>query len=557
MVAKLHRLLIGASTVLLLLFVNQPQSQCPDLDYFLLSSSDSKIESKCFLRFLSSLPVEGKKEHQDSLTLIVKKWVAQHKIETSFLFSCYHIKSIYKKYPVWQTIVSAWERDNGAVYEKFVNMVNSGMHFQADTLFTIFDAEGKLDTQDLLRWARVKSIINDYNKIAGLYCRVIQKDMVVREIAFHQFGRILEDLEIETAKIVLEQFHKCSIVSPEADTFSVYFWLADTYSKLGLYKEELQILTHMSALKYSVSQRALEAARVRISLHRYRDAIDAALLSYKSTDRFAFKSVAAIILYNAYIGLNKADSAAIWIKQADLSSDRNRIEAATVYQSLGDTEAAGLLIDSLPKSLGRDTLTIRQFLFKGEPERALSYFKTRQAHINRDLKNGLLWKSRVLLYSNQIEDLRVLLDTVEIEPYWECASELIMYQYWMELLEHSKVALAAFANIEYNLYVDSLQRVSHVFTNYQIPDEYMWKLVLHAAKGCLNREQHAVVLQLLSLSAGPMVSPEFLYLKAEALYRNGENQSAQKILNSIILEHSQDLYAQKARIFLSQHGLIK
>ena len=169
--------------------------------------------------------------------------------------------------------------------------------------------------------------------------------------AFHQLGRELKDSDSGTAEKVLEQFSKCCTESPGSDTLSIYSWLADIYAELGFYRQELGVLNLMSASGAAIAARALETARKRYSLHKYKEAIEAARMSYRSTDRFSIQSTAATICYQSFMKVGQIDSAAGWLKRMELTSDKNRIEAITFYQNCGDFPNAALLIDSLSVSV--------------------------------------------------------------------------------------------------------------------------------------------------------------------------------------------------------------
>jgi hypothetical protein len=149
---------------------------------------------------------KGRKNYQDSVTLFVKKWTERYKTGTTLLFLSYRSDLIYSRKPVWALIVSDWEKDNNALYSEIDNLVKGGFHARADTLYSIFDAEGKLDAQDWLKWAKLKSLVGDYSKIATLYCKAIQKEPMLSVFAFHQLGGVLRDSDTTTAEKVLEHF---------------------------------------------------------------------------------------------------------------------------------------------------------------------------------------------------------------------------------------------------------------------------------------------------------------------------------------------------------------
>lgn len=562
----MYKPLLGVIAFLFFFGVKPVYCGCPDSDSFWLKSNSSlkmqfllehcnQIDSVCFCSVIETLLARGKKVDPDSMILFVKRWAENNKTSTGLLLKCYRSELIYSARPVWSIIFADWQHDNQTVYHEFDNLIKSGMHSIADTLYSIFDAEGKLEPQDWLRWAKLKALIGDYSKVATLCCRVIQLEPGLSEFTLYQFGLILEDSDSAVSDNMMEQFYKCSLRDPETDTLSIRSWLADTYSKLGFFRQELNIFKVMSASGVSVAARALDAARSRFSRKRFRDAIDAARMSYLNTDRFALKSAAASLIYQSFTKLGEKDSAAQWLNRIDLGSDKNRIEAICFYQNNGDFSNAARLIDTLSVSVARDSLVIRQFILQGNFQKAYDFLSKPKPYIHNDQQSFSLWMARMLLFCSKYDEFTAFIDTLEIAPFWACAAELISYQYWLQFLGNSTESLVAWANIEYNLYCGSFHKVSQILSHYQIPDGHRWKLALHASKSCLKRGQQKEALSLLKNADVKEIAPEFLYFKAEAFYRCGESDSAKLIFNKIMLEHPADLFSEKARVFLTEYGL--
>jgi hypothetical protein len=523
---------------------------------FLLENCN-QIDSSCFYSVLQqALAQKGRKNHQDSVILFVKKWTEQQRTTTNLLFLCYRSDLIYSRKSVWALIVSDWEKDNETLYGEIDNLVKRGFNARADTLYSIFDAEGKLDSQDWLKWAKIKGLMGDYSKIAMLYCKAIQKEPMLSVFALHQLGRELKDSDSGTAEKVLEQFSRCSIEFPGSDTVSIYSWLADIYAELGFYRQELIALKLISSSGGAIAARALEAAQKRYSLHKYREALEAARISYQSTDRFSIRSMAATIAYQSFLKLGQIDSAAGWLTRMELGSDKNRVEAITFYQNCSDFANAALLIDSLAVSVARDSLFIRQFVLQGEIQKALTYFNRPELKIHRDQKNAALWKARILLFSGKYEDFTAFLDTLDVAPFWECARELISYQYWIARLGSSSESLAAWASIEYNLYCGSFHKISQELNHSRAGNQIRRELLLYAGKSCITLGRHKEALMLLESDTLTEETPEFLYCRAEALYHCGDAMNARAVFNRIILEFPADLYSDKARVFINEHNLV-
>ena len=242
MVDQVHKPFLVTVVLFFILSYRPVFSGCPGSDSSWQQSDGSlkirlsfenldQIDSNCFYSVLQSLLVQkGRKNYQDSVTLFVKKWTERHKIGTTLLLLSYRSDLIYSRKPIWALIVSDWEKDNSTLYSEIDNLVKGGLHARADTLYSIFDAEGKL-MHRLVEMGKVKSLVGDYSKLPLFTAKAIQKEPML-SVCFHQLGGVLRDSDTTTAEKVLEQFSKCSIESPGSDTFSIYSWLADIYAEL-------------------------------------------------------------------------------------------------------------------------------------------------------------------------------------------------------------------------------------------------------------------------------------------------------------------------------------
>ena len=109
MVDQVHKPFLVIIVLLFFLGLKPVFSGCPGTDSswqgldfqsrikFLLDNCN-QIDSNCFYSVLQSLlEQKGRKSHQDSVTLFVKKWTEQHKTVTSLLFLGYRSDLIYSR----------------------------------------------------------------------------------------------------------------------------------------------------------------------------------------------------------------------------------------------------------------------------------------------------------------------------------------------------------------------------------------------------------------------------------------------------------------------------
>ena len=517
-----------------------------------ISAKISEIDESCLGPVLSKLI--SRKHNWDSLAIFVRIWSQRNGFSNQALFSCYR-EGLSGHRKVWDAIVSSWELTNGLAQDVFAGLVNSGKPVVADSLFTIFEAEGKLDVHDFLRWAKVKSITGDFRRIPGLYCRVLSNERRLASIALSQFANILDDVPTGSADSILQSFYRCSLGRNGADTVMICAWLANTYSRLGLYERELEVLGSLQDIPV-VKERLLVTARSHFTIKQYEQAIAAARLVYRGAGNDKLKIQAATIIYQSFIEQGKNDSALIWVELAGFKSEMAKLEAVVLYQNAGSLKRAQSLIDSLGRSLARDSLTVRQLLFKGETGKAVQAVSD-ATFLPKSERHNVLWKCRAYLFDKKTSDMSEFLKSVKIQPSWEQSEELLSYKYYLQRFANSFVALDVWAEIEYNIYIGNFESTINLLTANAVPSQLKWYLVLRAAKVLIEKGMSAPAIKLLACCSDTRVSAEFLYYKAEALYRESDIDSALSIMKNVVLNSPPGVFSEKARLFLSDIELKK
>jgi tetratricopeptide (TPR) repeat protein len=498
----------------------------------------SEPADTCLCRLLEGV------SSSDSVMTFLKRWSEKKHLSNAALVNCYKSK-LRSHARHWQEIIRIWEKSNGTPYEVFVALVNSGRQEEADRIFTVFESEGKLDSHDLLRWAKVKSVIGDFKRIPGLVCRFIDAEPRLTSVALNQFNGFLDEMSPSAADSAIKGFLSCGLAKPGSDSATIISWTADACSRLGFYDLEIEILS-LSRLP-SIQEKLLDAAKNRFSRRKYREAIKAAKKFYEIKPN----KEAATIIYRSFRETGADDSAITWIERTGYRTDNSITEAVILYQNAGQFNKASALIDSLPRSLGRDTLILRQYLFTGEREKAADAVKS-STFLNKSEKLTVLWKIRTLLFSRRMDEFLEYLKKVKIVPSWDNAGELLSYKYRMQRLAKSTVALDTWAEIEYNIYIGKPQQATGVLAEAKVSDDLKGHLILHLAGALIDRGENRAALSLLSTWKESKPTPEFLYCKGEALFRTGETDSAMGIMKRIVMEFPGDIFSGKARIFLSE-----
>ncbi|NLE02790.1 MAG: hypothetical protein GX640_23230 [Fibrobacter sp.] len=541
----------------LCLFVKVSDAQCPDsrnvtLQY--LFNISNSLPNNCLSGLLEKLVDSNTPLSRDSINLFFKTWAKTHTFGNDVLFSCFRNNKINTNRVIFSAVVQFWEKKNGFFHDVCNELVNSGFPAQADTLFSIFDREGKLDVYDWLTWAKVKELIRDEKMVADLYNRVIQREPKLRSVALSQFSKTLQECSPEMAESILDKFRELNLGVPGADTLTMRNWLAETYNRLKLYDQEVKVLELLDMEQLPVFSQLIGAARRRFSQHLYNHAVTAAYAGYRRASDAESRQYAATILYQAYLQQGKSDSAMIWMNRADMKSESSRIGAIVLLQSSGQFPRAEALIDSLRPSLNRDTLRIRQLLLKGDREKAAQFITKESRYLFRSEMNMALWAVRVFLFNGKTVEAQRYLDTLKIQPSWEYARELLSDKYWIQLLQNSPSSLAVWAQIEYNLFTGSISKLRNILDGSNIPKDHKCKLSMYLAKSLNVRNEPGESLHLLSACESGEQNAEYLYLTAEALLMQGAVDSARQVLTKIILENSHEPFSEKARILLSVTG---
>ena len=146
---------------------------------------------------------------------------------------------------------------------------------------------------------------------------------------------------------------------------------------------------------------------------------------------------------------------------------------------------------------------------------------------------------------------------MKIQPSWEQSEELLSYKYYLQRFANSSVALDVWAEIEYNIYVEIFESTIDLLTGSAVPPQLKWYLVLRASKVLIEKGMSAPALKLLACCSYTGVSAEFLYYKAEALYRKSDIDSALSIMKNVVLNSPPGVFSEKARLFLSDIELKK
>jgi tetratricopeptide (TPR) repeat protein len=534
-----------------------------------VSSLQSHLNStsiECLASALASIDRNVDENAVKDFISLLQKWAKTNTVDHQLLFAGYSNEFIHRNNTTWQAIESLWGKSNTSPYAAIVSLANSGEPLIADTLLRILDSEGKVDVPELLRWAKIKIVIHDYALVPALYCRIMGKKaqtskdsaslLRAQSLALSQFSSQIDEIRGETADQLLQQYKKCTLEMPDADSSSIRSWLAQTYSHLGMFDRELEILTLIvpSESVATLGADLADLARERFLYQQYIPALRAAKASFANTQDGEIKADAASIIYQSFQTLGLQDSALIWLKKANLTTDNRIIDAVVLYQNSGQIQQSQAFIDKLGPSLVKDTLQIRTFIMSNNIEKARSRLNE-STFLKKSPPEKLLWNVRILLFTNKIAEVAATLDSSTIPVGHDFAKELLLYKYWLERLKDCPEALSAWTAIEYNIYLGKLEKCLLLSQNERIGKACQWRLALRVARVFHEKMNLSAAVETMNCCNEKDVSAEFLYFKAQYLYEFGKIALAKELLQRIILDFTNEIYSGKARLLLSKMEL--
>lgn len=446
-------------------------------------------------------------------------------------------------------LAGLWEKRNGYHNEVAGKLAESGAYGKADTLFMLFDKAGRLDSYDLLQWAHIQEVLGAVKDACSLYCRICVNNSQLAPVIFNQLTSIVSDASSDTVRQLIDSFCRCYLLSKNADTAMIRNWCADNYGRAGLYDDQIRVIVALDFPHWPSAQKLLDVARERFSKKHYSQTALPANLAYVRLAKPELKSIAAALLYQSYLETGKKDSALYWLEKADLHSDSRKADAAVLYQSTGHLQKSREIIESLSPSVVRDTLLIRQYLFSDDPANALAVVLHRGAVWDRSEREAALWKARTLLYSANKDELTAMFDSINIQPSWDSAEELLRIRYLLQRFGDENM-FKLWAKIEYDLFIGRTQHAAQLIAGKFADATTGSILALRVAKVFIENGDAKGALSVLSYYDNEN-SAEYMYYNAESLFLSGDSERSFRTLQKLLLNYPGDIFSSKARILIS------
>lgn len=502
----------------------------------------NNLDEACFISAVSEFYDTENVKFGEAFAETVQKWIKLHNVSTELLVAFYNNPLIYKNRDLWSDVLLSWKRKYLSINEAHAFLTAKGQFNVINTLYEILDKEDFLSVYDRLKWVKIKSLIGETGTIAKQYCRIIGSEPRMTPVALDQFSFILREFEKQTADSVLGDFFGCCVYRSGTDRVQIREWGSETCLRLGLYKRQIEILKALETREFPVDEELMGAAFSHLNSQRYELALKLAKELYFNRKSSETNQSAAFIIYESFRGLERNDSALQWLKRVDLNSLRQLTDAVVLCQNVGAYEKALAFIAKMPRGYTFDTMTVRQFLFTGKRSEAYDMVK------NGQCREEPVWAVRTAIFDKKFMEASVLLDSISLQNVTN-KGEFLLYRYWFQRLAASPDLLELWSQIEYNIYINKFSNAVKLLSEIKKTDQ-SWELALLVAKQLINNGDSQTALTLLKQHESTDVSAEFLYSRADAMLRIGEIDDGCGVLEKIMLEYPDDIYAGRARLLL-------
>jgi tetratricopeptide (TPR) repeat protein len=490
----------------------------------------------------------------DSAAALVRRYALLH--DSLSLESFLVLTRLFERYQLFSaapSLAKTWERHNGSFRAALARYQASGRYASADTLYEALAGAHAIDVFDLSQWAQIKGVLEDYVGASEVFCRVSKRDERLVNMSLSQLERVLSDATPARQRLALKRFFECFVQSPLADTAALVDWLSSVYSRFGLYEEEIALLTGVSGDLPPKGRLLLASARRRFSGKLFQEAVSAALPAYRMLSTQEYKQQAAVVLYHAYAQLGKADSALAWFRTASVNDPASIGQASGLYQEAGMLDKADSLIETLPASIIKDSLAIRQLLYAGRSDSAYELAVTlAQKEFWRDFRDeAVVWQVRSAIFAGKPSRATAHLDTAHIPPHSPFAQEVYEYRLMLMKLKADPAAMRMWGKMQYAGFVNDTAMLPDSAELDNVSAGVRQLLIADLADLLIKWRQFEQARRALSrIPDTEKATPHSSYLLGQAKLREGALDEARSIFEALILEHPDDVFAGRARIYL-------
>jgi hypothetical protein len=246
------------------------------------------------------------------------------------------------------------------------------------------------------------------------------------------------------------------------------------------------------------------------------------------------------------------DSAVAWFPRASIKDMRIIGRAVTMYQSAGLLTRADSLINLMGSSVARDTLMIRQMIFKGKPDeaRSLAAGNTIKKHWAGVRSERWLWMTRVNVFNGELAAAAACIDSAGFDADWHAAREMLEHRYASAVFMSAPELFGAWGKMMLAAYQGHPETIADTIASLN-PEKSVREYMLAAlARALLDAGMYDRCTQVISGKSGTEPSYRLILLCAEACIMQGKNEEAVRMLENIVLECPDDIFSDKARMYL-------
>ncbi|MBD3391588.1 MAG: hypothetical protein GF418_06020 [Chitinivibrionales bacterium] len=449
-------------------------------------------------------------------------------------------------------LVERWAMHHGRPREVLDAMEEEGAYRRMDSVYGIIDMTGALDVYDLLKWGRVRGILQDYAGAARVFCTASRDEPRIVSMARAQLVQQVLDADTDARGRALDEYRACCLASGVVDTAGLLRWLAHTYARFELFENEIETIVEAAPDSRAAGAQLLLVARRRFSRGRFNEAIAAARPAHRFLGGHPSAKECAVLLYHAFARTGPPDSAIAWFDRADLSDARSVATVVALYQEAGLFSEADSLIRALPPSAARDTLAFRQRIFMNRLQEArdLVLKRTAMRHWARLKDDAVLWKTRTAVYGGDLAAAIGHIDSTSIRPSWEAAHEMLTHKYVTQVFRSAPDAFGTWGRLARVLYAGKPELMLDDTLGRHEPAAVRELFAVTLAEALIRKRFFSEAAAVLSRVPREEATPRVAYFLAESLLMQGEVDRAKSILENLVVEHPHDVFSSKARMYL-------
>jgi tetratricopeptide (TPR) repeat protein len=196
---------------------------------------------------------------------------------------------------------------------------------------------------------------------------------------------------------------------------------------------------------------------------------------------------------------------------------------------------------------------LRQLIFKGKTSQAfiMAGSAMSTAYWAGAARDAGLWKVRLAVFKNDLACALSQIDSAKIDPNWQYAAQMLEHKYACNLFAAQPELFGAWGMLSLSLYSGHPEYAADTIASLGLTGSIRELVLATLCEALLDagmQEKCAAIL-LPAIQESP--DARILFIYAEACAMQGKYDEAGKILNKLILEYPDDIFSDRARMYLS------